>query len=274
MSKVFAALQRLLPQHGLTRSVACLARSETRWLKDACIKGFARTYKVDLSEAVHSDPTDYGTFNEFFTRALKPGARPMPDQPLAIACPADGTISQSGEITHNTLLQAKGTRYSLDSLVHDLAAGFDGGSFVTVYLAPHNYHRVHLPSGGTLTATRSIPGSLFSVNAKTEATVADLFCRNERLACRFHTQSGDMLVVFIGALIVGRIETVWPGPNSRYRRAETRPYDLTFKRGDEIGRFLLGSTVIVCLPPRRAELNRLTPGQTVRMGESIGYWRD
>lgn len=273
MSRAFAALQRLLPQHGLTRSVGWLAASETRWLKNAFIKGFAATYAVDLAEAVIEDPTKYESFNAFFTRALKPGRRPMPEAPSAIACPADGTISQSGTISGNSLLQAKGTRYSLDSLAHELGAGFDGGSFVTVYLAPHNYHRVHLPCSSTLTATRSIPGALFSVNAKTEATVADLFCRNERLVCRFTSQWGDMLVVLVGALIVGRIETVWPGPSSRYRQAATNQYDMDLERGDEIGRFLLGSTVIVCLPPGRAELGELTVGQSVRMGEPIGRWR-
>ena len=273
MSSAFAALQRLLPQHGLTRSVGWLAKSETRWLKNAFIKGFVRAYAVDLAEAINENPTEYESFNAFFTRALKPGRRPMPDAPLAIACPADGTISQSGAISGNSLLQAKGTRYSLDSLAHDLGAGFDEGSFVTVYLAPHNYHRVHLPSSSTLTATRSIPGALFSVNAKTEASVADLFCRNERLVCRFSSQWGDMLVVLVGALIVGRIETAWPGPRSRYRQTETNRFDLPLERGVEIGRFLLGSTVIVCLPPGRAELSAMTVGQSVRMGESIGHWR-
>ena len=273
MSKGFAALQRLLPQHGLTRSIGWLAASETRWIKDAFIKVFCSAYAVDLAEAAIEDPDGYGSFNAFFTRALKPDARPLPENPLAIASPADGTISQSGAISGDSLVQAKGTRYSLGSLAHDLGVGFDGGSFATVYLAPHNYHRVHLPSTGTLTATRCIPGSLFSVNARTEASVIDLFCRNERLVCRFRTEWGDMLVVLVGALIVGRIETAWPGPESRYRRAKTSQHATAFERGDEIGRFLLGSTVIVCFPPGRASLAELPPGQVVQMGETLGHWQ-
>ncbi len=249
-----------------------MAASETVWIKDTFIRIFSASYGVDLTDAARSNRADYRSFNDFFTRTLKPGARPFPADDRAIACPADGTVSQSGRIESGRLLQAKGVRYSLDSLAGDLGDGFDGGSFVTVYLAPHNYHRVHTPCAGELTAARAVPGALFSVNAGTEASVPDLFCRNERLVCRLRTPYGDLLVVLVGAMMVGGIATPWPGPVSPYRAIETREPNVCFEKGDELARFLLGSTVILCAPAGTARLSPLSPGQGISVGEAIGVW--
>jgi phosphatidylserine decarboxylase len=271
MSQAFAAFQRLLPQHRLSRLAGHLARSEARWIRRPLIHGFARAYRVSLSEAAQGDLDDYNSFNHFFSRALKTDARPLDDDPQAILCPADGMISQSGTIEHGKMLQAKGHRYSLRNLIGEDADEFTGGSFATVYLAPHNYHRVHLPTKATLVHTTAIPGELFSVNAYTEAAVDNLFARNERLVCRFQTEHGTMLVVLVGALIVASIETVWPGPRSPYRRIEQTRHDVSLARGDEIGRFLLGSTVIVCFQPGKAEFApHIKPGVTVQMGTALG----
>lgn len=275
MSQTFAALQRLLPQHGLSRLTGFLAASRTPWIRRGFIQSFARAYAVDMSEAARESLADYDSFNDFFTRALKPGARPLAADPRIAVCPADGIISQAGTIEEGQLLQAKGTTYALSSLVDGPAADFHGGTFATVYLAPHNYHRVHVPLSGTLTDTRSIPGALFSVNSKTEASVSDLFARNERLVCRFATSHGPMLVILVGALIVASIETVWGGPSSPYRRAQSQQHDRAFTRGAEIGRFLLGSTVIVCLPPGKAILAaEIAAGRSVRMGEPLARLLD
>ena len=272
MTKLFAAIQRLLPQHALTRAAGRLAASESAWIKSAFIRVFSALYSVDLSEAARTVRSDYRSFNDFFTRELKPGVRPFPTDARAIACPADGTVSQSGRIAANRLLQAKGAGYSLASLAGDLGDRFDGGSFVTIYLAPHNYHRVHTPSAGLVTAARAVPGALFSVNASTERAVTDLFCRNERLVCRLQTPYGDLLVVLVGALIVGNIVTHWPGPVSPYRSIETQHPNVALATGDELGQFRLGSTVILCTPPSRARLKTLAEGQSVQVGEAIGTW--
>ena len=271
-ARLFAAVQRLLPQHALTRWMGRLAASETAWIKDTFIRIFSALYDVDLSEADRPHRADYRSFNDFFTRALKPGARPFPADDRAIACPADGTVSQSGRIEAGTLLQAKGVCYSLDSLAGQPGDGFDGGSFVTVYLAPHNYHRVHTPCAGALTDAQAIPGALYSVNAATEASVPGLFCRNERLVCRLATPHGDLLIVLVGALIVGSIVTPWAGPVSPCLATETQRPNQVLSTGDELGRFQLGSTVILCTPARSARLDSLEPGKSVKVGQAIGTW--
>ena len=270
MSQTFAALQRLLPQHGLSRLTGYFAASQSPWIRRSFIRSFARAYSVDMTEAVRESLDDYHSFNDFFTRELKPGARPLPADPLLAVSPADGMISQAGAIEEGSLLQAKGNAYALTSLVDGAAEEFYGGTFATVYLAPHNYHRVHLPVAGTLTASRAVPGALFSVNAKTEASVNDLFARNERLVCRFETSHGPMLVILVGALIVASIETLWPGPASPYKKPESQTHELAFSRGSEIGRFLLGSTVIVCFAPGKAVLvDGLAAGRLISMGQPL-----
>lgn len=274
MNELFALLQRLLPQHLISRLVGRLANARAPWIRKPLVQGFARYYGVDMHEAERPDLDDYGSFNDFFTRALQAGARPLDPDPAALLSPADGVISQAGCIEDDRLLQAKGTRYSLSSLIADGGEAYRGGTFATVYLAPWDYHRVHLPAAGTLTATTAIPGSLFSVNARTESAVSDLFCRNERLVCHFETDHGPMLVVLVGALIVASIETVWGGPVSPYRRLERRQWQETLPRGAEIGRFLLGSTVIVCCPPGRLELDpAVVPGAAVKVGQRLGRLR-
>ena len=268
MSAWFAGLQKALPQHGLSRLIGKPAASEIPWLKNALISLFRRAYDVDLTEAERSDAASYTSFNDFFTRALKDDARPIAD---GVVCPADGAVSQAGMIERGRLLQAKGHSYSLESLAGELSGGFDGGTFCTIYLAPRDYHRVHLPFDGTLTKTLAMPGALYSVNAATETAIEGLFARNERLICRFDTELGPMLVVLVGAMIVASIETIWEGPTSPYSHPQLTAHSINMKRGAEIGRFLLGSTVICCFPAGAVELHaELQPGRAVRMGQQIG----
>ena len=204
-------------------------------------------------------------------RTLRPGARPFPADSRALLCPADGVISQVGRIENGTLLQAKGIRYSFAALACEAAtAEFEGGQFLTVYLAPRDYHRVHLPIAGELRQSVAIPGALFSVNGHTEGEIEGLFCRNERLVMSFSTEIGRMLVIMVGAMIVASIETAWPGPRSPYRQKIVREHGLGFARGDEVGRFLLGSTVILAFERDAVRLeDRLIAGRPVRMGETI-----
>jgi phosphatidylserine decarboxylase len=270
MSAVFAGLQKLAPQHGLSRLMGRLAASETPWLKTFMIEQFARVYRVTLDEAEREAFSDYHCFNDFFTRSLKSAARPLATQPGALVCPADGTVSQLGTIVDDQLLQAKGHSYTLTNLAGELSEGFINGSFCTIYLAPSDYHRVHLPTTATLEATLAVPGALFSVNGSTEQAIPGLFAVNERLVCRFTTEFGPMLVVLVGAMIVASIETDWAGPTSPYLEEELSNYHLVYERGEEIGRFLLGSTVICCFPKDTVEFNGgLTAGSKVRMGQQI-----
>ena len=235
------------------------------------IEQFARIYDISLAEAERKKFSDYSSFNDFFTRSLDPTARPMPEAINELASPVDGCISQFGAITDEQLFQAKGQRYSLRGLAGNASHGFEGGDFCTIYLAPSDYHRIHLPYAGTLTETIAYPGALFSVNAVTEEYIEGLFLRNERLVCRFETSFGPMLVILVGALIVASIETVWPGPLSPYQSIQANEHSLAFDRGAEIGRFLLGSTVICCFPKGAMELKKtLKVGSRVRMGEVMG----
>jgi phosphatidylserine decarboxylase len=275
LDSAFVALQRLIPQHTLSRLIGRLARSRRRWIRAPFVHLFAAAYRVDMSEARVESLDDYATFNDFFTRALREDARPLAGDAATGVCPADGTLSQAGIIESGRLLQAKGHSYTLEALLGDTElldpARFEGGAFATIYLAPRDYHRVHLPVGGRLIATRTVPGSLFSVNGTTETHIEGLFARNERLVCHFATPVGDMAVVLVGAMIVAGIQTVWPGPDSPYRRVETTAHTgIAFERGAEIGRFLLASTVIVCLPPGAGRLAPgLAAGMRVRMGQRL-----
>ena len=253
-----------------------MADCRVRWFRKLLIAAFARVYRVDLDEAAAADLDEFATFNEFFTRPLKTGARPLAGGEETAICPADGAISQAGHIDSGRLLQAKGHAYSLEALLGGdgeflKADTFEGGTFATIYLAPRDYHRVHLPLAGSLLASRAVPGALYSVNATTEAHIEGLFARNERLICHFETAIGPMAVVLVGAMIVAGIETVWEGPSSPYSRLETTHHGgMAFRRGAEIGRFFLGSTVIVCLPPGRAQLSAgMEPGTPVRMGQAL-----
>jgi len=275
--RLFIGLQHLLPQHLLSRAVHAIARVRARPFKNLLIRAFLRSYAVDLSEALHSHPDAYESFNAFFTRALKPGARTVDAAAEAVACPVDGMVSQAGRLERGLLLQAKGLQYTASALLDDkaMAREFDGGSFTTLYLAPHNYHRVHMPLAGTLRFARYVPGDLFSVNASTAAGVPDLYARNERIALVFDTVAGSMAVVLVGALLVGSMSLVWAGEVTAKRPPRTRELPVNdptvaLARGAELGRFNMGSTVILMFPAGRVRFSEgLLPGVSVRMGERI-----
>lgn len=274
--RLFVSLQHVLPQHGVSRLVLRATRARAPWLKNALIRQFLRLYAVDMSEAAQGDPYAFPSFNEFFTRALREGARPIAAAPGSIASPVDGCISEAGAIRGDRLLQAKGRDYRLRDLLarQPWAERFENGSFVTVYLAPFNYHRVHMPVRGRLEDTVYVPGRLFSVNGTTAAHVPNLFARNERVLTLFDTAFGRVALILVGALNVGSMATVWAGDiTPAARRAVTRiPASATvLDRGEELGRFNMGSTVIVLFEPGRAHLDPETrAGRAVRMGESLG----
>ncbi len=278
MNALFLLLQRLVPQHALSRLVGRLARARgPAWLKNAVIRRFVAHYGVDLAEAERPFAEAYSSFNEFFTRPLKEGARPLCAS--GIACPADGVISVCGAIDGDHLLQAKGRYYSLAALLADDEARvqqFHGGHFLTVYLSPRDYHRVHMPLDGQLATSAYVPGDLFSVNGTTAAGVDELFARNERHISYFDTPRGPMAMVLVGAMIVAGIETVWAGQVApRPRRVEridhrATPEPVLLNRGAEMGRFFLGSTVILLFPRGTVTWNaELEQGSPVRMGEQL-----
>src|SRR6202050_1901522 len=211
--RLFVWFQHALPQHALSRLVLRATRARAPWFKNSLIKGFLRLYAIDMSEAVQPDPFRYGSFNEFFTRALKPDVRTLAMGPREIACPVDGTISEAGKIDGVSLLQAKGRHYTLDELLasRGWAKHFEGGAFATIYLAPFNYHRIHMPLHARLRETVYVPGRLFSVNAATASLVPRLFARNERVLTLFDSAFGEFALILVGALNVGSIATVWAG---------------------------------------------------------------
>jgi phosphatidylserine decarboxylase len=274
--RLFVWFQYLLPQHGLSRLVLAATRVRVPWFKNSTIRGFLKLYTVDMSEAAESDPYRYGSFNEFFTRTLKPGARPIASNSDAIACPVDGRVSEAGTIDGDRLLQAKGRCYRLRELLADQpwASRFEGGSFATIYLAPFNYHRVHMPLRGELRETVYVPGRLFSVNAVTARHVPGLFARNERVLTLFDTEFGQFALVLVGALNVGSMATVWAGDiTPAARRTVTRlpATRTTLEKGAELGRFNMGSTVILLFEPNRARWQSgVHAGSVVRLGQSLG----
>jgi phosphatidylserine decarboxylase len=277
MPSAFIALQHILPQHALSRLAGSIAASDRAWLRDRLIRRFSAAYDVDLSESLRGIG-DFATFNDFFTRELKPGARPLADSRQFILSPADGAVSQLGPITGGRIIQAKGRDYSIAELLacsQAEAARFEGGRFATIYLSPRDYHRVHMPAAGRLAATRYIPGDLFSVNTATAEGVDRLFARNERLACLFDGPDGRFASVMVGAMIVAGIAPVWPhrhfGEASTLVHEDFSDQALDLPAGDEMGRFYLGSTVVLVFEPGRVEwLEALAPGDKLRMGEAIG----
>lgn len=280
---LFAAIQHIIPQHLLSRLVGKLAQCQTPAIKNRIIAWFIEQYEVDLSEAVNEDAKSFSHFNDFFTRELKPGIRPVEDNALAIACPADGAISEIGDIEVGSLLQAKGQRYSLVSLLGDnlpLADTFMGGKFATVYLSPKDYHRVHMPCDGKLVSTTYVPGSLFSVNQATANQIPGLFARNERLICHFESSRGEFVVILVGAMIVAGIETVWAGEVAPVRaRLQTTSFQqlttVELQKAAEMGRFKLGSTAIILFPKDAITWNEdLKNGSPTRMGQTMGYFKD
>lgn len=277
---------RLLPHHALSRLVYRLARSRRPWFKQWLIDSLVRTYRVDLSEAAQPDPRAYPDLVSFFTRALRDGARPLAGDDSVLVSPADGTVSAVGHIEGERLFQAKGRSFTLPELLGGdagVADEFRGGEFCTVYLAPRDYHRVHMPFAGSLRYMRYVPGRLFSVQAATALHIDRLYARNERLVCVFDTACGPLAVVLVGAMLVSSISTVWAGeinPHGERRSLWQQPYpaqgegSVYLARGAELGRFAMGSTVIVLVPADRLSWDAgLHAGSRVRCGEALGRMR-
>ncbi len=278
-ARLFAALQYLLPQHTLSGAVHGLARIRRGPLRTALIAAFVRAFAPEMQDAVQPDPFAYESFNALFTRALKPAARPVDPDPRAVVSPVDGTMSQLGGLEDLTLIQAKGSTYRLDALLarEHWAREFAGGAYATLYLAPSNYHRIHMPLAGRLCAAWYVPGRLFSVNAATATAVPGLFTRNERVVCLFETAGGSRFaMVLVGALFVGSITTVWHGEVTP--RRPRGPIELAagpgtewLEKGAEMGRFNMGSTVILVLGPGLASwLAELAPGARIEVGQRLG----
>lgn len=269
----------VLPHHLVSRCIYWATRQQSRWVP-AIINWFVRTYKVDLTEAQHSEVDYYPTFNAFFTRSLKSGARPICDHSADIASPADGRISAIGQIEKGRIYQAKGRDYSLLELLggdDDAAAKLMNGRFVTVYLSPRDYHRLHMPLTGKLRSQTHVPGRLFSVAPHTVNTVPRLFARNERVIAQFDTDDGLMALVLVGAINVAAIETVWSGlitpPQQKQISHINYAIDdqITLQRGDEMGRFNMGSTIIVLLENKARWRLDMQNGDAIKMGQLIGH---
>ena len=277
MSDRLAVLpQYLLPKQALTTLAGTVASRAGGASTTRLIAWFVRKYGVDMAEAAEPDIARYATFNDFFTRALKPGARPLADADWV--CPVDGAISQFGAIEQDRIVQAKGHDYSAAALVGGdaaLAARFLHGAFATIYLSPKDYHRIHMPCDGRLLRMVYVPGDLFSVNPTTARGVPGLFARNERVVCVFEGVHGPFAMVLVGATIVGSMATVWHGVVNPSRAGRVRDwrYDdrcIGLRRGDEMGRFLLGSTVVLLIPaPRPRFADGWAPGRAVRLGEAM-----
>lgn len=282
LDRLFTLPQYVAPHHALSRLAWLLARSKNKRLKNALIRVFLLSYDVDLSEARRPLIEDYDCFNDFFTRELRAGSRPLAATDDAIISPADGVISQLGRIDDGRLLQAKGRTYSLPALLggdETSIRRFTDGSFATIYLAPHNYHRVHAPVTGTVSRVRYIPGRLFSVNDRTAGSIGDLFARNERIIVEMRSDAGVVAVILVGAMLVGSMELTCCDVPAAIRSADgtLRPFaikqtDASFllERGSELGRFNMGSTVILLAQPERLDWDAaLSRGSEVRVGQTI-----
>lgn len=278
--KLFAALQYALPKRLLSRFIYSVMRCESPAIRRLIISNFLRGYDVNMAEAVQSDPHAYHSFNDFFTRALRPDARPIAGATDVVVSPVDGTLSQCGGVHGQTMMQAKGHHYSLAELLANDAEAVDAyrdGSFACIYLAPYNYHRIHMPFAGRLRSTVYVPGDLFSVNAATARAVPRVFARNERAICDFDTAIGRMAVILVGALFVGSMETVYSGEINPPPRRRKRPQLIEqgagreFAKGEELGRFNMGSTVVMLFQRDRVRWeDSLVPDLKVKLGEVIG----
>ncbi len=278
MSDRLAVLpQYLIPKQALTVLAGKLAGARAGGLTTGVIRWFVGRYGVNMAEAANPDIASYPSFNEFFTRPLKPGARPLADADYL--CPVDGAISQFGRIQRDQIFQAKGHSYSTTALLggdRDLALWFHDGEFATLYLSPRDYHRIHMPCDGRLTRMIYIPGDLFSVNPVTARGVPGLFARNERVVCVFENDAGPFVLTLVGATIVGSMATVWHGQVNPPRPGTIKewnyaPGEVVLKKGDEMGRFLLGSTVVMLFPKRRLRFtDAWAPARAISMGEAMG----
>jgi phosphatidylserine decarboxylase len=278
--KLSVLVQHLLPKQALTTLAGHFASSRGGAVTTAVIRWFIGRYGVKMTEALNPDPSAYPSFNEFFTRALKPGARPLAAADLV--CPVDGAISQFGAIDGERIFQAKGHDYTATALVGGdaaLAAHFHGGHFATLYLSPKDYHRIHMPCDGRLLRMIHVPGALFSVNPATARGVPGLFARNERVVCVFDGAHGPWVLVLVGATIVGSMATVWHGVVNPPRPGSLREWsyteqDIRLRQGDEMGRFLLGSTVVMLFPRGPLQFNPdWAPARAIRMGEPMATRR-
>ena len=274
-NSLFIFCQILAPKRLITQLIGQLAKSKTPWLKLILIKNFCRIYSINLNEAAQKDVTEYESFNDFFCRALEKQCRPIDSNKSSIVSPSDGTLSQFGSIKEGKLIQAKGQDFSCDALIGDskIAAQFQHGEFATIYLSPSDYHRVHMPLPGQLTKIKFIPGNLFSVNATTANNIHKLYARNERACCFFDTPVGPVVIVMVGAMIVASIKTVWSGA---LISQNNQVLDLNYedsqntKKGEEIGRFEMGSTVIMLFPKNSITWNQgFKEGTQLKMGEKI-----
>lgn len=268
--------QYLLPKKALTGLAGGIARAKGGKLTTALIRHFIARYGVDMAEAAQPDPAAYASFNEFFTRELKPGVRPLSE--ATWVCPVDGAVSQMGPIAADQIFQAKGHQYGTTALLGgdaSLAKRFDNGHFATLYLSPRDYHRIHMPCAGELTQMIYVPGELFSVNPTTARGVPGLFARNERVVCLFDTAHGPLAMVLVGATIVGSMATTWHGVVNPPRRADVQRWEypagtVSLQRGQEMGRFLLGSTVVMLWPSAPMQLNpQWGAGSPVRLGQPL-----
>ena len=279
--KLKISLQYCLPKHLVSRLVGHLAAAKLGVVTTSLIKLFIKQFKVDMSEAQHSDPAAYPTFNDFFTRPLKAGIRPVCEDDNALVFPVDGAISQMGTIEKDQIFQAKGHHYSVKALLggdEELASTFHDGQFMTIYLSPKDYHRIHMPMDATLESMIYVPGELFSVNPLTAQNVPGLFARNERVVAIFNTAQGKMAMVLVGATIVASIETVWAGtvtppPGKKVRSWHYSAQNATamqFTKGDEMGRFKLGSTVVMCFEKDGVDFAQFSEGDVTRLGVQCG----
>lgn len=277
MSDRLAVLpQYLLPKQALTTLAGKFASARLGGLTTSVIRWFVARYNVNMAEAANPDIASYTSFNDFFTRALKPGARPLAQADLI--CPVDGAISQFGPIAKDQVFQAKGHTYSTTALVGGdaaAAARFDNGHFATLYLSPRDYHRIHMPCAGELTRMVHVPGDLFSVNPTTARGVPGLFARNERVVCFFESAHGPFVLVLVGATIVGSMATVWHGQVNPPRTGVLRQWDyakgqVSLQQGEEMGRFLLGSTVVMLFPQGPLQFNpQWSPTRPIQLGEAM-----
>lgn len=271
------SVQYILPKHLISRLLGFVAEAKAGALTQFLIKSFIKAFKVDMSEAEYEHPSRYESFNEFFTRPLKPGIRPIVEDPNLLCQPVDGTISQLGKIEGDDVFQAKGHTFSLTALLGgkpELAEPFVNGSFATIYLAPKDYHRIHMPIDGKLVDSLHVPGELFSVNPLTAQNVPQLFARNERLVTIFETEVGKVAMVLVGATVVASIETVWaqtitPPTCKIVRHWQHNHSDISLQKGEEMGRFKLGSTVILCFEPGRIEFESMQAGDITRLGRAF-----